>query len=299
MAIPRFVLPMLAQGGGEAFDDPAFGFEIKWDGLRCLAIAECGLRLQNRHRQLITAQFPELDFPLPGGTVLDGEVIVFKDEGPSFNALQRRAHVTNAKKIEVAATANPATFIAFDLLYEKGEPVTGLPLRERRQRLEALIGRNPHAHLVATDQIVGDGRAYFQAAYDRGLEGIIAKRLDAPYLEGKRTSYWTKIVTWRVEPFRVLGYVCEPGARRVKSVAVGRERDGAPIYIGRVGHIPEEDQAPLYDALKQAPAPIAVPEDAPDGVVWCDVELECYVRYVPETVTGGLRLARFQGWRGK
>ncbi len=78
-----------------------------------------------------------------------------------------------------------------------------------------------------------------------------------------------------------------------------RERDGAPIYIGRVGHIPEEDQAPLYDALKQAPAPNAVPEDGPDGVVWCDVELECYVRYFPETVTGGLRLARFQGWRGK
>lgn len=300
MAIPCFIMPMLAQGGGQAFDDPAFGFEIKWDGLRCLAIAERGPRLQNRHRQLITAQFPELDFhQLPEGTVLDGEVIVFKDEGPSFNALQKRSNLGSAKKIEVAAGVNDATFVAFDLLYERGEKITELPLSERRKRLEELIGRCPHDRLLPTDQIVGDGTAYFQAAYDRGLEGVIAKRLDSPYLEGKRASYWTKIVTWRVEPFWVMGYVSEPGAPRVRSVAVGRELDGERIYVGRVGHIPDDDRALLYDALTRAPAPCSLPENAPDGVVWCEVDLQCYVRYFPETVTGGLRLARFQGWRGK
>ena len=299
MAIPRFIEPMLAQGGGEAFDDPAYGFEIKWDGLRCLAVADGGLRLQNRHRQIITRQFPEFDFRLTEGTVLDGEVIVFKAEGPSFNALQKRAHVTNAKKVEIAASANPATFLAFDLLYDRGDKVTELPLAERRKRMADLIGQRPHEHLLLTDQIVGTGSAYYRAAYNRGLEGVIAKRLDAPYLEGKRTSYWTKIVTWRVEPFRVLGYVTEPDAPRVKSVAVGREEDGERIYVGRVGHIPEEDRAPLYDALRQAPALSDVPENAPAGVVWCDVDLQCYVRYFPETVTGGLRLARFQGWRGR
>lgn len=299
MGIPRYIMPMLAQGGGEVFDDPNFGFEIKWDGLRCLAIADDGFRLQNRHRQLITAQFPELDFQgLPEGTVLDGEVIVFKDQGPSFNALQHRAHSSNAKKIAVAVEVHQATFVAFDLIYDRGEKITELPLSERRRRLEDVIGRAPHDRLLATDQIVGKGKAYYEAAYDRGLEGVIAKKLDSPYLENKRTAYWSKIVGWRVEPFWVLGYVTEPGAPKIKSVAVGREQDGERVYVGRVGHIPEEDRSPLYDALVQAPAPDDPPENAPSGVVWCDVELQCYVRYFPETVTGGLRLARFQGWHG-
>ncbi len=299
MAIPRTILPMLAQGGGQPFDSQDYGFEIKWDGLRCLAIADDGLRLQNRHRQIITAKFPELDFQgLPEGCVLDGEVIVFKPEGPSFNALQHRAHASNPAKIAMAREVHEATYVAFDLLYERGEKITALPLRERRRRLEDLVGSAPHDRLLVTDQIVGQGKAYYEAAYERGLEGVIAKRLDSPYLEDKRPDYWSKIVTWRVEPFQVMGYVTDAGAPRAKSVAVGRLGEDGPVYVGRVGNVPEEDQGPLYQALSQAPR-AEPPENAPAGVVWCDVDLQCYVRYFPETVTGGLRLARFRGWRGK
>lgn len=234
MTVPDLIRPMLAQGGGTAFDDDGFGFEIKWDGLRALAIRDGGFRIQNRHLRPITHQFPELDFAhLPDGCAIDGEIIVFKDGGPSFNALQRRSQLDAPSRIELASTANPATFVAFDLIYESGGSIADRPLSERRARLERLIESGPHDRLLLTDQIAGAGRAYFEAARDRCLEGVIAKRLDSPYLEDKRTAYWTKIVAWRLEAFEVLGYVKEPHEARVKSIVVGQRDGDGWIHVGR------------------------------------------------------------------
>lgn len=298
--IPRLIKPMLAQGGGTAFDNDEFGFEIKWDGLRALAISDGGFRLQNRHLRDITALFPDLVFDgLPDGTVLDGEVIVFKEQGPSFNALQKRSHTEPGHRAELAAKGNPATFAAFDILYDGGENVTALPLSERRARLERLGEAHPRERLLVTDQVIGRGKAYFEAAAERGLEGVIAKRLDAPYVEGKRTGYWSKVVAYRLEAFQVLGYVREPGTQQVRSIVVGQRQDGGWVRVGRVGGLDEREKPVLYKALKDAPPLSEPPEREPTGAIWRETALRCQVRYFPETVTGGLRLPRFKGWLGE
>ena len=95
---------MLARNGGGPFDGEGYGFEVKWDGIRCLIVADETTRLQNRHLRNITAQFPELGFPsLPPGTVIDGEIVVLKAGVPSFYALQRRSQFQSTSKIGLAA----------------------------------------------------------------------------------------------------------------------------------------------------------------------------------------------------
>ena len=297
MAIPSKIKPMLARGGGHPFDDVNYGFEVKWDGLRCLVIADEPYRLQNRHLKLISDQFPELDFRhIPLGTVIDGEIIALKDGVPSFYALQRRGQMRSTTKIEFAANLNPVTFMAFDLLYEEGKKITKQPLHERRQRLEEIIVANPHDQLRLSDQIIEQGSNYFESVAERGLEGMIAKRLDSPYLEGKRTSGWTKVVAWQTKPLQVLGYVKERNADRIDKIAVGRKQGNSWVYLGKLGHLSEDDSVLLYDTMKNARPLSPIPEGAPSGVQWREVDLRCHTRFFQDTVSGRLRHASFRGW---
>ena len=288
---------MLARNGGGPFDGEGYGFEVKWDGIRCLIVADETTRLQNRHLRNITAQFPELGFPsLPPGTVIDGEIVVLKAGVPSFYALQRRSQFQSTSKIGLAAKTTPATFMSFDLLYLHGRKITALPLFERRAMLEELLGANGRERLVLTDQIVERGKAYYEAAAARGLEGVIAKRLDSAYLEGKRSSAWTKIVAWRVRPLTVLGYVKDRGAETVKYIAVGRRKGKRWQYLGKLGALEPADERQLYAVMTEAKRLLPVPENGPANIEWREVDLRCYVRYFQETTSGRLRHASFKGW---
>lgn len=297
MVLPRGIKPMLARNGGKPFDGAGYGFEVKWDGMRCLIVAEAATRLQNRHLRNVTGQFPELDFPaLPPGTVIDGEIVVLKAGVPSFYALQRRCQLQSTSKIGLAAQTTPATFMAFDLLYLQGRKIAALPLSERRVMLEELLGSKVQERLTLTDQIVERGKAYHEAAAARGLEGVIAKRLDSPYLEGKRSSAWLKIVAWRIKPLTVLGYVKDHGAEKVKYIAVGRRKGKGWQYLGKLGALEPADQRRLYAAMTAAERLMPVPENGPSNIDWRAVDLRCYVRYFEETTSGRLRQASFKGW---
>jgi ATP-dependent DNA ligase len=297
MAIPRAIKPMLARGGGKPFYDEDYGFEIKWDGVRCLVISDQPYRLQNRHLKVITDPFPELDFrSLPVGSVMDGEIVVLRDGIPSFYSLQKRTHLRSEAKIDIAAQTRPATFMAFDLLYDQGEKITRLPLKERRMRLAALLKAYPQERMVLSDQIVGQGESYFDADAARGLEGIIAKRLDSPYVEGKRSSSWLKVVAWQVKPLRVIGYVKQRRTDGVQAIALGRKHGNHWVYLGQVGHLPEDERVVLYSALKDAPPMSPVPKGGPRDVEWRDVDLRCYIRHFEDGLSGRLRHASFKGW---
>ncbi len=287
---------MLATGGGRAFDDEGYGFEVKWDGVRALIVSGPPYRIQNRHLNDVTRTFPELDFRfLPEGTVIDGEIVAFVDGAPSFHALQSRAHLRSDSKIAFAAKHQPTTFMAFDLLYLKGECVEDLPYTLRRDMLRELIPDSAPG-LLLTDQIRGAGKAYFKAAAERGLEGVIAKKLDSRYVEDKRSTSWIKIVAWRLEPLEVIGFVQEARKPLVRQVAVGRRERDAWRYLGKVGDLEAGDQALLYKTLKDARPLRDPPNDGPADVQWRDIDLRCHVRYFQETATGRLRHARFKGW---
>ena len=193
--LPRFIKPMLATSG-TAFDDDNFLFEIKWDGMRMLAFLEpAGHRLVNRHGIDATARYPEFDFlaELDPGAILDGEMVVLRGGKPDFALLQSRDKTRSPLKIRTLSQAEPATYIAFDLLYENYVPLLDQPLLERRQRLECLVQRWGHPRLVFSHGILGKGRALFAEACRQDLEGIVAKRISSHYRSGRRGNDWIKI----------------------------------------------------------------------------------------------------------
>jgi bifunctional non-homologous end joining protein LigD len=193
--LPAFIQPMLAVSA-EPFDDGHFLFEIKWDGIRMLAFIDAkGYRLRNRHGTNTTVRYPEFDFlvQLPSGTILDGEMVVLRHGQPDFALVQSRDKTRSSLKIRTLSQAEPATFMAFDLLYENYSSLLAFPLLERRQRLERLLGRLNHPRLTFSLGIVGRGQALFTEVCCQNLEGIMGKRLSSRYRPGQRSRDWIKI----------------------------------------------------------------------------------------------------------
>ncbi len=193
--LPRFVPPMLAKPG-VPFDSQEHLFEVKWDGTRVLAFVEQGgYRLVNRHRVDVTDRYPELGFlgDLAAGTVLDGEVVVLQNGKPTFRLLLSRNQARAPFKIRSLARTLPATYVVFDLLYERFESLLALPLGTRRKRLEKLMRRYAHPRLVFSQGVVGPGKAFFAEVCGQGLEGVMAKCLASRYRPGRRTDAWIKI----------------------------------------------------------------------------------------------------------
>ena len=193
--LPRFIPPMLAKSGAP-FDSTEHLFEIKWDGTRVLAfVDQHGYRLVNRNRANVTDRHPELGFLacLPAGTILDGEVVVLQDGKPNFGLLLSRNQTLAPFKIQCLARTLPATYVAFDLLYDRFESLLALPLNVRRERLEKLMRSHSQPRLVFSQGVIGSGKAFFAEVCRFGLEGVMAKRLTSCYRPGRRTDAWIKI----------------------------------------------------------------------------------------------------------
>ena len=187
---------MLAQRANAPFDSADYVFEVKWDGIRCLAFIERhGFRLQSRELVDITAQFPELTAlaQLPAGTVLDGELVILRDGRPSLAEMQRRVQLLNPHRIRYDSQATPAIYLVFDLLYCQGASVMSNPLTVRRAQLESLIVRACLPQVMVPESLPRYERALFEQVVAMGLEGVMAKRTDSPYRMGKRSRAWLKI----------------------------------------------------------------------------------------------------------
>jgi bifunctional non-homologous end joining protein LigD len=194
-SLPSFIKPMLAKSG-TAFDDDDFLYEVKWDGMRMLAFLEAGsYRLLNRHGIDATERYPEFAFlaRLAPGTIVDGEMVVLHAGKPDFALLQSRDKTRSPLKIRTLSQVEPATYIAFDLLYENHAPLLDRPLLERRQRLEDLVRQWSNPRLVFSQSILGKGRALFAETCRQHLEGIVAKRVTSIYRPGQRGPDWIKI----------------------------------------------------------------------------------------------------------
>jgi ATP-dependent DNA ligase len=122
---------------------------------------------------------------------LDGEVVVLQDGKPDFGLLLSRNQARASLKIQSLARTFPATYVVFDLLYQRFDSHLALPLWARRQRLEKVVRACANSRLVFSEGIVGPGRAFFEVVCRKGLEGVVAKRLDGRYRPGRRA--WIKI----------------------------------------------------------------------------------------------------------
>ncbi|HEY7563983.1 MAG TPA: DNA polymerase ligase N-terminal domain-containing protein, partial [Acidimicrobiia bacterium] len=189
--------PMLATLVKEPFDDPAFVFEPKWDGIRALAVCDQATRLVSRRGNDVSAGYPELarihERLVAIDAVLDGEIVAMEDGVPSFQKLQQRMHVRDEAQISRLMKQVPVAFIAFDLLYLDGKQMIARPWSERRAALEEILV--PSDLVLLSPATPEYGTDLFAAAYDQDLEGILAKRIDSRYEPGGRSRSWLKVKT--------------------------------------------------------------------------------------------------------
>jgi bifunctional non-homologous end joining protein LigD len=236
------LLPMKAVSGPLPPDDDQWAYEIKWDGMRILSFVddEGGVRLRSSNAIDSTARYPELAdlaTPLAGhSAVLDGEVVAFDDTGrPSFGLLQQRMHLTSPAEVARRAADVPIAYIIFDLLRLDGHDVCPLPYLERRRLLMDLVPEEGCWQVPG--HRIGEGAALLEATKQRGLEGVMAKRIDSPYLPGKRSPAWRKVKARRRQEFVIGGWQPGEGGRagRMGSLLVGYYEDGHLRFAGKVG----------------------------------------------------------------
>jgi bifunctional non-homologous end joining protein LigD len=304
--LPDKIEPMLAKTGPLPRDDHRWAYEIKWDGVRAIGYVDGGrLRLASRNGRDITPRYPELrelGRVLAGHeAVLDGEVVAFDADGrPSFQRLQGRMHLTSDHVVRRLAQSEPVAYVLFDLLWLDGHSLLALPYTARRERLLALGLSGPTWQTPASH--VGDGAAMLEASRARGLEGIIAKRLDSPYTPGRRPGTWVKVKNVRATEVVIGGWLEGEGRRsgRLGALVVGYHEDGALRYAGRVGTGFDEAElnrlGGLLAPLARADSPFAG-RQPPRETHFVEPELVAAVNYGEWTQARTLRHPVYKGLR--
>ena len=303
--------PMLATSGTTADlrgDD--WLYELKWDGIRAIITGTEGkIRLMSRNGNDLTAAYPELTdracWP-DGDFVADGEIVALgKGSRPDFGRLQLRMNLVKAADIERARSSVPVQLMLFDLLYDDGTDLSGLPFRERRERLSGFAQRLPKGcplHLSAVlDHDVED---LMTSASELGLEGVMAKKADSRYVIGRRSRSWIKLKLEQSQEVVVGGWRPGAGARSgtFGALLLGIPDGDKLHYVGRVGTGFKDWQ--LRDVMEKleprvvSGSPFAdIPREDAAGAKWVSPELVAEVTFGEWTGPGRLRHPVWRGWR--
>ncbi len=276
-------------------DDDGWAYEIKWDGYRAIAFVDKGaVRFQSTNLLDLTARWPEMA-SLPtavhaASAVLDGEMVALAPDGtPRFELLQRG---------EV-----PVTYVVFDVLAIDGRDTTGLPYEDRRRLLTELVEAGDH--WIVPAHHVGGGEALLQAARERSLEGIVAKRLGSVYQPGKRSPAWRKVKVRREQEVVIGGWTKGTGNREdvFGAVLVGYYEGSALRYGGAVGtgfdrRLLQSLQRTLADlATDECPFEPPPPASVRRTARWVRPELVAQIAFAEWTFDGVVRQASFLGLR--
>jgi bifunctional non-homologous end joining protein LigD len=226
-----------------------WAFELKWDGMRLQATVSAGaqgrsggtepepaLTLRSLSGRDVTASFPELAPLAPKlavSAVLDGEAVVFDADRPSFGRLQHRMHVADPPPSLVAQ--HPTVYVVFDLLVLEGRSLLDLPYRTRRAVLSDLLDDGPTWRVPPS--VEGDGGQLLALAEARGLEGIVAKKLNSRYQPGTRSSEWLKVKVRKRQELVVVGWLAGQGrlTGEIGSLLLGVWEQGALRFAGAAG----------------------------------------------------------------
>ena len=230
---------MLLNEVKEPFDDENYIYELKLDGIRCVAYIEPkSVTLQNKRYKDVIDIYPELSEIrkcVKKRVILDGELVVLTDGKPDFYALQRRSLMTDSFRKSLAAKKNPVQFVAYDILYYNETDLTDKSLMERKEILSKAVTEGHN--LSVSRWIEKNGVAFFELAKKENLEGIVAKKKDGLYFIGKRTSEWIKIKVMQDEDLLVLGFQPDENGK-VKDLILGYYDDTGElkcrgkVYLG-------------------------------------------------------------------
>ena len=307
--MPRAVKPMLAQALDGPFSAQGWLFEPKLDGFRIAAYLKDGaVRLLSRTGKDMTRNFPEIAGDLAvlphREMILDGEVAALDANGvPNFLLLQNNATAPRAEGAAAHRNAPPVAFYPFDMLYLDGRDLRQTPLRERRRALIAAVAPSERVRFV--EGVEAEGDAFFRAAEQLGLEGVMAKRLDSRYEAGQRSRDWLKIKRTLSQEFVVAGYTQGEGERASSfgALALAYYADGALTYAGRAGSgFSQQALQSALDALAPLRTDACPFPSAPDdlkgvSVTWVKPEIVAQVRFSMWTEDGVLRSPVFLGLR--
>lgn len=282
----RNISPMLMYET-EPFNDENYIYELKLDGIRCLAyLGDNATELMNKRNKNVTEIYPELKEMhrcAKKKCILDGELVVFNEGVPDFYALQARSLKTDEFKIKLASKKNPVQFVAYDILYCDGEQITDKPLMERKKIMEDNISESNG--LSISRYIERDGIKFFELAKARGLEGIVAKEKSGKYYIGKRTRKWLKIKVMQEEDLIICGYQPDENGYPKDIVLGERDDKGNLVYRGKVFlGVSKEERALLYEYATKGTTKSHF--ELKGDIVWLEPKLIGTVRYMHVTENG-------------
>ncbi|WNO53885.1 DNA ligase D [Stakelama saccharophila] len=293
MSAPGFQDVQLATLVDEVPSGNQWLHEIKYDGYRALlSIGKGSPRIFTRSGLDWSEKFPDIveaAASLPGAALIDGEIVAFKDGRPDFSTLQNA--ISNGGEM---------TLFAFDLLHEAGEDLRGAPQVQRKERLAALLaGCDERIHYA--EHVLGAGEKLFEAMCREGYEGIVSKRVDAPY-RAARSRNWLKIKCTKRQEFVIVGW-SESSARGrpFSSLLLAVNEGGGLRYAGRVGTGFDADTleslSAKFNAIARKTPPVDVPRAAAKGAHWVTPKLVAEVAFGEFTAENVVRHASFLGLR--
>src|SRR3984885_6489436 len=301
---PAWFEPELATLTKDRFSNPAWMYERKLDGERCLAFRDGDqVRLMTRNRKMVASTYPELVEALgaqqSSDFVVDGEVVAFDHGQTRFAQLQQRMQQAHPSADQLRTV--PVQYYIFDVLWADGTDLRPQPLRERKQQLSELLDfADP---LRFTEHRVGDGIEFYSEACRLGWEGLIAKRAGAPYQAG-RTKDWLKFKCENNQELVIGGFTDPQGTRTgLGALLLGYyNSDGQLVYAGKVGTGFNQQTLDLLhtelSAIQQDRSPFErgdLPRER--GVHWTQPQLVAQIGFSEWTTDGRLRHPRFQGLR--
>jgi bifunctional non-homologous end joining protein LigD len=304
--MPKSIKPMAATLSTLPADQGAWGFEIKWDGVRAVAYGEPGqVRLFGRNLREFTRQYPEIRGMAADlgarRVVLDGELVAFDDAGrPSFEQIQPRIHVSAEADIRRLQRTIPVVYVIFDLLYIDGRSLMRQPYEERRRELDLLGLSGPNWQVPAYQR--GDGQALVDATRQQDLEGVIAKRLDSRYYPGRRSREWLKVKNFHRQEVVIGGWVAGQGRLTgvFGALLVGYYDDSKLRYAGKVGTGFDQSAREMLqkklDQLHTDTSPFFGRQPQKDAV-FVDPQLVCDVEFAEWTAMGTMRHPSYEGLR--
>ncbi len=294
---PNEVRPMQAASAEAPFSSVDYVFEVKWDGLRCLLFRDPHghVHIHDRGFNDLTAVVPEVTAAasrVPPGSVIDGEVVATDRDGrPDYHRLRQRLAGGAALREQI-----PVAYLAFDALYLDKKPLVKQPVIRRRARLQKAVEAG--GHIFVPDHIDEDGVELFEACLERGLEGVVAKHKQSPYVPGQRSPFWLKVKAVKSDDFVVVGWM---GERPYDALVVGFYEDGRLLPCGTVGGGWDDEAAQFVRTRLAELASETSPLDPPPIMVrpvhWCRPELVVSVRYSEWSPDGTLRFPIFNSLR--
>lgn len=291
--------PMLLNSANKSFDDINYIFELKLDGIRCLAFCDKNKTiLKNRHLKIINEKYPELCNiyqQCNENCILDGEIVYLDEKGfPNFNTLQKRSLLTSKFKILYQSKLIPVCFVAFDILFCKNDDLTHLPLMKRKNILSQTVKEN--SFISISRYIERYGKNLFKSIKKLNLEGIVAKKKNSFYFVGERSSNWIKIKNTIFEDYIICGFTIENGEMR--DIIIAKKEDGILKYDGIVYIGAKEMEKKIIWKFAQKNK-VAQPifKNLSDDITWIRPQLVCTVEYLQRTKSNQRRQPIFRGLR--